>query len=113
VLADVAIVRPERLTDVDMLIVRENLGGVYAGEFGRREGGRIAYQTFAYHADQVERIVQVAARLAVTRRGLLTVTGKAGGVPEVSALWRRWPSRWRPSTGWRPTSSRSTTRAIS
>ena len=88
VLADVAIVRPERLTDVDVLIVRENLGGVYAGEFGRRDGGRIAYQTFAYHADQVERIVQVAARLAVTRRGLLTVTGKAGGVPEVSALWR-------------------------
>jgi 3-isopropylmalate dehydrogenase len=68
--------------------VRENLGGVYAGEFGRREGGRVAYQTFAYHADQVERIVQVAARLAVARRGRLTVTGKAGGVPEVSALWR-------------------------
>jgi 3-isopropylmalate dehydrogenase len=88
VLADAAIVRPERLTDVDVLIVRENLGGVYAGEFGRREGGRVAYQTFSYHADQVERIVQVAARLAVARRGCLAVTGKAGGVPEVSALWR-------------------------
>ena len=87
-LADAAIVRPERLMDVDVLIVRENLGGVYAGEFGRRDGGRIAYQTFAYHVDQVERIVQVAARLAVARRGRLTVTGKTGGVPEVSALWR-------------------------
>lgn len=87
-LADASVVRPERLTEVDVLIVRENLGGVYAGEFGRREGGRVAYQTFAYHADQVERIVQVAARLAVARRGRLTVTGKVGGVPEVSALWR-------------------------
>lgn len=88
VLADAAIVRPDRLTDVDVLIVRENLGGVYAGEFGRRDGGRVAYQTFAYHSDQIERIVRVAARLAVARRGRLTVAGKAGGVPEVSALWR-------------------------
>src|SRR5215813_2061740 len=52
-LADVAIVRPERLAGVDVLIVRENLGGLYAGEFGRREAGRVAYQSFFYHADQV------------------------------------------------------------
>ncbi len=87
-LADVAIVRPERLTHVDVLIVRENLGGLYAGEFGRREGGRVAYQHFSYRADQVERIIQVAARLAAMRRGQLSVIGKSGGVPEVSALWR-------------------------
>lgn len=87
-LSDVAIVRPERLTGVDLLIVRENLGGLYSGEFGRREGGRVAYQHFSYSADQVERIVQVAARMARMRRGQLAVIGKAGGVPEVSALWR-------------------------
>jgi len=87
-LADVAIIRPERLTGVDVLIVRENLGGLYAGEFGRREAGRVAYQSFFYHADQVARIVGVATRCAVLRRGRLAVIGKAGGVPEVSALWR-------------------------
>jgi 3-isopropylmalate dehydrogenase len=87
-LADVAIVRPERLEEVDVLIVRENLGGLYAGEFGRREAGRIAYQSFEYHADQIERIVRAAARLATARRGRLAMVGKAGGVPEVSALWR-------------------------
>ena len=54
---------------------------MYAGEFGRRDDGRVAYQNFAYHADQVERIVHVAARLRVTRRGLLTVTGKAAASP--------------------------------
>jgi 3-isopropylmalate dehydrogenase len=87
-LADVAIIRPERLSEVDVLIVRENLGGLYAGEFGRREAGKIAYQSFEYHADQVERIVRAAARLALARRGRLAMVGKAGGVPEVSALWR-------------------------
>jgi 3-isopropylmalate dehydrogenase len=86
-LADAAIIRPERLTGVDVLIVRENVGGLYFGESGRREGGRVAYQHFSYRADQVVRIVGVAARLARMRRGRLSVVVKAGGVPHVSALW--------------------------
>jgi 3-isopropylmalate dehydrogenase len=88
VLADAAIVRPERLVGVDLLIVRENVGGVYFGEYGRRDEGRVAYQNFSYRAEQVSRIVAVAARLAEGRRGRLTVIVKNGGIPEVSALWR-------------------------
>lgn len=87
-LADVGIVRPERLEGVDMLVVRENLGGLYFGEFGRRDGGRVAYQNCAYSADQVSRILGVAAELARLRRGRLSVVVKTGGIPEVSALWR-------------------------
>lgn len=86
-LANVSIVRPERLTGVDVLIVRENVGGLYFGESGRREGGRVAYQHVFYSADQVARIIEVAARLARLRRGQLSVVVKTGGVPEVSALW--------------------------
>ena len=86
-LADVSIVRPERLTGVDVVIVRENVGGLYFGESGRREGGRVAYQHVLYSADQVARIIEVAARLARLRRGRLSVVVKTGGVPEVSALW--------------------------
>jgi 3-isopropylmalate dehydrogenase len=87
-LADASIVRPERLGGVDLLIVRENVGGVYFGEFGRRDDGRVAYQHFSYSADQVARIVAIAVELAARRRGKLTVIVKNGGIPEVSALWR-------------------------
>lgn len=87
-LADVSIVRPERAEGVDLVIVRENVGGVYFGEYGRRAGGRVAYQNFHYDADRVARLLGVAARLAAQRRGRLTVIVKNGGIPEVSALWR-------------------------
>jgi 3-isopropylmalate dehydrogenase len=87
-LADVSIVRRERLTGVDVVIVRENVGGLYFGESGRRLGGRVAYQYVSYSADQVVRIIEVAARLARQRRGQLSVVVKTGGVPEISALWR-------------------------
>jgi len=87
-LADATIVRPERLQGVDVLIVRENVGGLYLGEYGRRDEGRIAYQHLSYRADQVARIVDVAARMARARRGGLSAVVKTGGIPEVSALWR-------------------------
>jgi 3-isopropylmalate dehydrogenase len=87
-LADASIVRPERLHRVDLLIVRENLGGLYFGAYGRRDGGRVAYQECAYGADQVGRILRVALDLARARRGRLSVVVKSGGIPEVSALWR-------------------------
>lgn len=87
-LADATIVRPERLRDIDLLIVRENVGGVYFGEFGRRDDGRVAYQNFGYSAAEVARIIHVAAALARQRRRKLTVIVKNGGIPEVSALWR-------------------------
>lgn len=87
-LADVAILRPERLRDVDVVLVRENTGGLYAGPYGRRDGGRVAYQECAYGADQIARLLAVASDLARRRRGRLAVVVKSGGVPAVSALWR-------------------------
>jgi 3-isopropylmalate dehydrogenase len=86
-LADAAVVSPDRLTGVDMLIVRENVGGLYFGDYGRRDGGRVAYQHVSYDAEQIVRVVEVATRLARARRGRLSVVVKSGGVPEVSALW--------------------------
>lgn len=86
-LADASIVRPERLHNVDVLIVRDNIAGLYLGDFGRRDGGRTAYQELTYTVDQVDRILAVAARAAAARTGRLAVVGKRGGIPEVSALW--------------------------
>ncbi len=86
-LADAAIVRAERLAGADVLLVRENVGGIYFGEAGRRERGGVAYQSFCYRAEQVERIAEVAARLARMRQGRLSAVVKRAGVPEISALW--------------------------
>jgi 3-isopropylmalate dehydrogenase len=85
---DASIVRAERLTGTDVLLVRENVGGVYLGEFGRTNGGKVAFQHVTYRADQVDRIIDVAVRAAAARRQRLAVVTKGGGIPEISALWR-------------------------
>ncbi len=78
------------LKDVNMLIVRDNIGGVYQGEWSEAVGqeGRIAEHRFFYTESQIYRLVEIAARAAAHRRGRLHVIVKEGGVPGISALWR-------------------------
>jgi len=79
--------RPAVLDDVDMLIVRELVGGLYFGASGVRDDGTV-FDTCEYHPRQVERIARRAFRLADSRRGLLTSVDKAN-VLETSRMWRR------------------------
>jgi 3-isopropylmalate dehydrogenase len=79
--------RPAVLDDVDVLIVRELVGGIYFGARGTREDGTV-FDTCEYHPRQVERIVRRGFRLAESRGGLLTSVDKAN-VLETSRLWRR------------------------
>jgi 3-isopropylmalate dehydrogenase len=79
--------RPAVLDDVDVLIVRELVGGLYFGARGTREDGTV-FDTCEYHPRQVERIVRRGFKLAESRRGLLTSVDKAN-VLETSRLWRR------------------------
>jgi 3-isopropylmalate dehydrogenase len=83
-------IAPQFLKDVDMLIVRDNTGGVYQGQWGDRatDKGRVAEHSFSYNEHEVHRLVEVAARAAAHRRGNLHVIVKYGGVPTVTALWR-------------------------
>jgi 3-isopropylmalate dehydrogenase len=76
--------------DIDILIVRENTGGIYQGRWNLEQdaaGRREAHHSFSYTEHQVRRIVGVAARLAAVRRGGLTLVTKPHGVPTVSRLW--------------------------
>ena len=79
--------RPALLGDVDVLIVRELVGGLYFGARGTREDGTV-FDTCEYHPRQVERIVRRGFELARARRGKLTSVDKAN-VLETSRLWRR------------------------
>jgi len=82
--------KAEHLAGVDILLVRDNAGGVYQGTWDERltPQGRVATHTFTYDERQVRAIVGAAARLAAARRGELLVAVKEGGVPSVSRLWR-------------------------
>ena len=94
-LAAASPLRPERLHNVDFVVVRELTGGIYFGE-KRRE--RIdarderAIDTCVYTTAEIERVVRVAAELARTRRGKLTSVDKAN-VLETSRLWRSTTTR--------------------
>ena len=85
-LRHVSPLRPERLTGVDLLIVRELTGGLYYGEpRGRDEHS--AVNTLRYDVAEIERVARVAFRAARDRRGAVTSVDKAN-VLEVSQLWR-------------------------
>jgi 3-isopropylmalate dehydrogenase len=79
--------RPAREGEIDILIVRELVGGLYFGARGVRDDGTV-FDTCEYHPSQVERIARRAFELARTRGGKLTSVDKAN-VLDTSRLWRR------------------------
>ena len=83
-------IRPEIAAATDIIAVRENMGGIYQGEWNEdgEPGNRIASHSFAYREADVRRIMGVALDLAATRRGQVHVVLKPGGIPSISSLWR-------------------------
>src|SRR3954452_18990706 len=79
--------RPARQDGVDLLIVRELVGGIYYGERGTRADGTV-YDTCEYTYAQVERVVRRAFQIAGTRSRRVTSVDKAN-VLDTSRLWRR------------------------
>jgi 3-isopropylmalate dehydrogenase len=79
--------RPERVEGVDLLVVRELLGGIYFGQPRGSEADR-AYNTEVYTEDEVRRIAVTAFDLARQRKRKVVSVDKAN-VLEVSMLWRR------------------------
>lgn len=72
---------------LDIMIVRELIGGIYFGERGR-DGDQWAYDTMKYSAMEVERIAKTAMAIAMKRGKKLTSVDKAN-VLESSRLWRK------------------------
>jgi 3-isopropylmalate dehydrogenase len=79
--------RPAVADGVDVLIVRELVGGLYFGASGVRDDGT-AFDTCEYTPEQVERVVRRAFEFAQGRGGRLASVDKAN-VLETSRLWRR------------------------
>lgn len=89
-LAHLAPIKNDRLVGVDLLVVRELTGGIYFGE--KRRDGDVAFDGCSYSVFEVERVVRLAARMAMTRQRRLTQVDKAN-VLETSRLWRQVTTR--------------------
>ena len=89
-LAEASSLKPELVAGLDLLIVRELVGGIYFGQPRAKEikeGRRWAYNTMVYNEDEIRRIAHVAFAAAAKRDGRLCSVDKAN-VLEVSLLWR-------------------------
>ena len=91
-LADACPLKPEIAKEgLDLVIVRELIGGLYFGDRGRRQTedmGEEAYDELKYSVKEIERIGRVAFELARKRdRKKVTSVDKAN-VIETSRLWR-------------------------
>ncbi len=90
-LAAASSLRPEVVSGLDILIVRELTGGIYFGEprgIRTLEGGeRQGYNTLVYREGEIERIGRLAFEAARKRQGRLCSVDKAN-VLEVTELWR-------------------------
>jgi 3-isopropylmalate dehydrogenase len=78
--------RPARAEGIDILIVRELVGGLYYGEKGTRPDGTW-FDTCEYSQPEVERVARRAFELARARGGRLTSVDKVN-VLHTSRLWR-------------------------
>ena len=78
--------RPARAEGIDLVIVRELVGGLYFGEKGTRDDGTW-FDTCEYTRPEVQRIARRAFAIARERGGRLTSVDKVN-VLHTSRLWR-------------------------
>jgi 3-isopropylmalate dehydrogenase len=88
-LVSASTLKEEVLQGVDMIVIRELTGGAYFGP--RQEAGDAgfeAYDTMLYTRPEIERVLRMAAEMALARSKKLTSVDKAN-VLASSRLWRR------------------------
>ncbi len=89
-LRSISPLKPERVGDLDIEIVRELAGGMYFGERGnvKENGVERAFDTESYSTPEIERIATFAFTRAEARSRRLCSVDKAN-VLSSSQLWRR------------------------
>ena len=90
-LADASPLKPEVCNGVDLVVVRELIGGIYFGEprgiTTLENGERRGVNTQVYTTSEIVRIADFAFDLARARKGHVTSVDKSN-VMESSVLWR-------------------------
>ena len=89
-LADASSLKPEVVSGLDILIVRELTGGIYFGQprgIKEENGERVGFNTYVYSESEMRRIAKVAFELAMKRDKRVLSVDKAN-VLEVTELWK-------------------------
>ena len=89
-LASASSLKPEIVSGLDILIVRELTGGIYFGQprgIRIENGERVGFNTDIYSESEIRRIGRVAFELAMVRGKKLLSVDKAN-VLEVTELWK-------------------------
>ena len=89
-LASASTLKADVVSGLDLLIVRELIGGIYFGEprgIEGEPGQRVGYNTDRYSEPEIERIGRIAFDAAMARSKKLCSVDKAN-VLEVTVLWR-------------------------
>ena len=90
-LVEASSLKPDLVRGLDILIVRELVGGIYFGEprgiDTQPNGSRRGYNTQSYTSDEIKRVARVAFELALKRGRTLCSVEKAN-VMESGLLWR-------------------------
>lgn len=85
-------IKTERIKGVDFVVFRELTGGIYFGEKGRKEEGKVAFDNCVYSTEEIDRITRLAFKTAQGRRKKVCLVDKAN-VLETSRLWRETVTR--------------------
>tara|TARA_B100000925_G_C22007502_1_gene474405 strand:+ start:2609 stop:3664 length:1056 start_codon:yes stop_codon:yes gene_type:complete len=80
-------IKSEVIKGIDLVFVRELIGGIYFGKKGRKKNGEIAYDTCTYSRNEIIRLAKIGFDLASKRTKKLCCVDKAN-VLETSRLWR-------------------------
>ncbi len=95
-LASASTLKPEVVSGLDIMIVRELTGGIYFGQpRGIRtldDGQREGFNTLVYAEHEIERIIRTACDVALQRNRQLCSVDKAN-VLECTELWREVATR--------------------
>ena len=89
-LAAASSLKPEYVSGLDLMIIRELTGGIYFGQprgIETKDGMRVGHNTLVYNEREIERISRVAFDIASKRQGRLCSVDKAN-VLEATELWR-------------------------
>lgn len=90
-LVEASTLKPAVIRDLDILVVRELIGGIYFGHprgiEARPDGGKRAWNTQSYTTGEIERVAHVAFDIARTRSRRVCSVEKSN-VMESGLLWR-------------------------
>ena len=90
-LVDASSLKPEIISGLDIMIVRELTGGIYFGEprgvMPIENGERKGVNTHSYTTSEIHRVARVAFELAKKRKNTVTSCEKSN-VMEAGLLWR-------------------------